>query len=219
MNFRFKLSRRLARMKVGVVFAAALALACQLASAGPEVVRVERIDVTPTRLTLMPSQSAELIVVSSTGRGDTVPASMLQWRTTGGVITNNFTVAGVRHVTYQSPQQPGDYAFIVTATSGFPADTALINVTTTVVPVYGVTVMPGSATLVVGDTTTLHAILTDSTGAVMVGRAIDWTTSDAGVATVLITGLVRAISAGTVTITATSEGHSGTAVVTVNPAP
>jgi len=36
---------------------------------------------------------------------------------------------------------------------------------------------------------------------------------------VLATGFVRAMAAGTATITATTEGHSGTAVVTVLPAP
>jgi len=51
------------------------------------------------------------------------------------------------------------------------------------------------------------------------GRAITWSSSDPTVATVLATGFVRAVGAGTATITATSEGHSGTAAVTVKAGP
>jgi len=54
---------------------------------------------------------------------------------------------------------------------------------------------------------------------VLVGRAITWSSSDPTVATVLATGFVRAVGAGTATITATSEGHSGTAAVTVKLGP
>jgi uncharacterized protein YjdB len=52
---------------------------------------------------------------------------------------------------------------------------------------------------------------------VVVGRAIDWTTSDGAVANVLATGAVRAMGVGSATITATCEAHSGTSVVTVAP--
>ena len=90
-----------------------------------------------------------------------------------------------------------------------------MTVTSTPVPVGSVTVTPGSVSLAVADTTTLRAALADSTGSVIVGRAIEWSSSDPGVADVLVTGFVRAIAPGTVTITATSEGRSGTAVVTV----
>ena len=215
MNFKFKLSRRLARMKLSVLIPGILALACKVADAGPEVVRIQRIEITPTHLGLRPSQSAGLSIGVFTSRGDSVPSSLLLWSTTGGFITSNSIEGSVRHVTYQLPAQPGEYLFIVTTTSGWPSDTAHIAVTNEAVPVYAVAVAPGSVSLAPEDTTTLRATLTDSSGNVIVGRAIEWTSSDAGVATVLATGLVRAIAAGTATITATSEGRSGTAVVTV----
>ena len=215
MNFKFKLSRRLARMKLSLLITGTLALACKVADAGPEVVRIERIEITPAHLGLRPSQSAGLSIGVFTSRGDSVPSSLLLWSTTGGYITSNSIEGSVRHVTYQSPALPGEYLFIVTTTSGWPADTAHIAVTTEADPVYGVTIAPSSVSLAPEDTTTLRATLTDSSGNVIVGRAIEWSTSDAGVATVLATGLVRAIAAGTATITATSEGRSGTAIITV----
>ena len=209
---------KLARIGLGAVTAGALVLGCNLSSS-PEVVRIDGIQIAPARLSLLPFQAAGLTIDVITSRGGVDPTSSLQWSTTGGTITNNGTIAGLLHVTYTSPAQPGNYLFIVTTVTRTPADTARIAVTTTPVPVSAVTVTPAAVSLVVGDTTSLSATLTDSSGSVLVGRAIDWSSSDASVATVLATGLVRAVAAGTATITATSEGHSGTAVVTVKSGP
>ena len=61
----------------------------------------------------------------------------------------------------------------------------------------------------------LSVTLRDSDGAVISGRPVDWSTSDAGRASVSDGGLVSAIDPGRVTITAASEGRSGTAIVVV----
>lgn len=197
-------------------FAGALALGCGLTAAGPTVDRVDAIDVSPPRFSLLPFQSAELRLVVTTSRG-TDPSAAVVWSSTGGVITSNQVVGDVRYITYQAPASPGSYLLIVTAATGAPGDTADMLVTATAVPVNAVTVTPGNVGLAVGDTSRLRATLTESTGRVVVGRAIDWTTSDGAVVSVLATGAIRAIGAGTATITATSEGHSGTSVVTVTP--
>ena len=207
------------RTTLGAVLALALALGCNLTAPGPVVLRIGQIDITPARLTLMPFQSGELAAVVVTTHGDSGGMEGVQWSTTGGVITGNYLIGGVRQITYQSPAQAGTYYLIIASMTGAPADTATITVTTTVVPVHAVTVSPSNVSLVVGDTTRLRASLTDSTGSALFGRAITWSSSDNGVATVLATGSVRAIAAGSVTITATTEDRSSTAVVTVNPAP
>jgi hypothetical protein len=54
---------------------------------------------------------------------------------------------------------------------------------------------------------------------VLTGRTITWSSSVLGVATVSGTGLVTAVAAGPATITATSEGQSGTSAVTVTAPP
>jgi hypothetical protein len=219
MNFKFKLSQRLARMKLAVLIAGTLALGCGVTSSGPTVSRIDRIDIAPGRLTLLPFQSADLTLIVTMSRGDSGALASLQWSTTGGMITNNQLIGGVRYITYSSPAQAGTYYLIVVSTTGWPADTASITVVTTPVSVNEVAVTPASANLVAGDTTRLRATLTDSTGSVIVGREITWSTSDAGVATVLASGAVRAIAAGSATITATCEGHTDTAVITVAPSP
>jgi alpha-tubulin suppressor-like RCC1 family protein len=53
---------------------------------------------------------------------------------------------------------------------------------------------------------------------VLTGRVITWSTSSSAIATVA-NGVVTAVSAGTATITATSEGRNGTAMVTVTAPP
>jgi hypothetical protein len=209
MNFKFKLSRRLA-------IALVLSLGCGM-STSPIIVRIEGINVSPARLALMPSQAAPLTVTITPSRGDSIPVADLQWSTTGGTIMNNGFAGHVVYITYQAPSTPGTYLLIVTTTTAMPADTASIAVTVTASPVNQVAVSPASASLAMNDTTTLHVTLTDASGAVVVGRPITWTSSDQGVATVLSTGFVRAMAAGAVTITATAEDHSGTAAVTVNP--
>ena len=53
---------------------------------------------------------------------------------------------------------------------------------------------------------------------VLDGRAVAWTSSNPAVASVSASGLVSGLSTGSATITATSEGHSGTASIAVLPA-
>ena len=210
----------LARMKIaGLIAGTVVVLGCNLTSAGATVVRIERIDVTPGRFTLLTAQSAELQIAVTTSRGDSGGTEQLQWSTTGGVITGNAIIGNIRRVTYQAPATPGTYLLIVTTVTGAPADTASFTVTNTVVPVSGIAVSPTNVTFVVGDTSRLRATLTDSTGAVLVGRPITWTSSDNGIVTVLATGQIRGMGTGSATITATNEAHNATATITVNSNP
>ena len=88
-----------------------------------------------------------------------------------------------------------------------------------VVPVAAVTVDPADATVARGSTVQLTATPRDANGAPLSGRVVTWTTSDETVARVNGTGLVTAVAEGSATITATSEGQSGSAAITVTPPP
>jgi uncharacterized protein YjdB len=206
------------KSRLGLLVAGTLVgLGCGIGSAGPEITRIENIQVTPARFTLLTSQAAELEIVVTTSRGNNGGAEQLVWSTTGGVINSNGIVGNVRKVTYQAPPTPGTYLFIVTTVTGAPVDTASFTVTNTVVPVDGITVSPNNVTFVVGDTSRLRATLFDATGAVLVGRPITWTSSDNGIVTVLSTGQIRGMGTGSATITASQETHSASAAITVNP--
>lgn len=86
---------------------------------------------------------------------------------------------------------------------------------TTPTPVATVNVAAGSASITVGQTTTLTASTFSAAGAALNGRVVTWATSAAAVAQVSSTGLVTGVSAGVATITAVSEGKSGSTVITV----
>ena len=89
----------------------------------------------------------------------------------------------------------------------------------TLVPVASVPVSPGSAVVVLGDVVHLTATPRDPAGKPLTGRPVTWTSSDPSVATVNSSGVVTAVGEGSTTITATSEGQSGTATVTVQGPP
>ena len=67
----------------------------------------------------------------------------------------------------------------------------------------------------VGDTVQLTAEVQDENGQVLAGYAVSWSTSDASVAMVSQTGLVRAEGAGTARVTATAGSVSAVATITV----
>ena len=81
--------------------------------------------------------------------------------------------------------------------------------------VASVTVAPASASVGVSGTVQLAATMKDAAGNVLTGRVVTWTSGTPTVATVSATGLVTGVSAGTATVTATSEGKTGSAAITV----
>ena len=101
----------------------------------------------------------------------------------------------------------------ITAARDSAKDTALVTVTPPV-PVASVSVTPAADTLVVGGSVQLSATDRDATNRV-IDRPNTWTTDNDGVATVDGSGKVTAVSPGVTTVTATSEGVSGHADITV----
>lgn len=102
---------------------------------------------------------------------------------------------------------------IVAISGGVQAQKTL---TVTPIAVASVTVSPSSTTILLSGTVQLTAKLLDAGGNVLSGRVVTWSSSDTTKATVSATGLVTPVAFGVVTITATSEGKTGTSVVTVS---
>src|SRR3989454_3186892 len=76
-----------------------------------------------------------------------------------------------------------------------------------------------SATVSVGSTVQVTATPLDANDNPLSDRVVTWTSSAPAVATVSANGLVSGVAAGSATITATSEGKSGTAAITVTSVP
>ena len=78
---------------------------------------------------------------------------------------------------------------------------------------------PASLNLAVGQTSRLSATLRAADGSLLTGRPVAWATADAAIATVGETGVVTALAAGRVEITAASGGKAGAAAITVSAEP
>jgi len=81
--------------------------------------------------------------------------------------------------------------------------------------VAAVTVTAPSAAMFVGATSQLTATTKDASGNVVTGADVTWSSSSNTIATVSSSGLVTGVAPGTVTITATSNGKTGTTNLTV----
>jgi acid phosphatase len=165
---------------------------------------VAQIVLVPAAVTLPAGGTQQFAAWGVRNTGDSVGVA-ITYSATGGTITS----AGL----YTAGQTAGTYRVIARQTNGPLADTSAVTVTA--IRVASVTVAPSSAGIHVGDTLRLTATPRDSAGNVLTGRTIAWSSDSASVATVSANGLVTAVKAGTATIRATSEGKTGTAVVTV----
>jgi uncharacterized protein YjdB len=79
-----------------------------------------------------------------------------------------------------------------------------------------VTVTPNPATVPVDSTLQLTAAVEDADGNQLSGRAVAWSSNAVAQATVDANGLVTGVTEGAVTITAISEGKTGTSSITVS---
>ena len=121
---------------------------------------------------------------------------------------------------YTAGPTPGTYPIIASITTttqggGTRADTSQVTITGGTVPVGSVVVSPATGSVEAGKTIQITATTKDANGNVLTGRAITWSSSNTAVATVSTGGLVTGKAVGSATITAASEGKSGTAAITV----
>ena len=168
-------------------------------------VPVSSVTITPTSAALLVGQQVLLAAVTKDSAGGTLTGRVVTW------TSNDTSVAVVDATGRVLGKNAG--AAIVTATSEGKSSTASINVS--LVPVRTVTVTPNPDTVGVSLTRTLTVALADSAGGPLSGRPVTWVSSDTTKATVSPSGVVSGRAVGSVTITATSEGKSGTATMVV----
>jgi len=176
---------------------------------------VNTVTVTPPTATLVlgvtPTQ--QLTAVLKDVANTTLSGRVVTWTSSAPALA---TVDANGLVTAVSAGGP----VTITATSEGKGGTS--SVTVALDPVNTVTVTPPTATLVLGVTPTqqLSAELKDINDVPLTDRTVTWVSDDPAVATVDANGLVTAVGAGgPATITATSEGKSGTSSITVTVAP
>ncbi len=224
MTFMHKLSCRLALLKDRMVavspalLAAAVVFACerpvQLTDTGSGT--VAQLLVYPKSMTVRTGQTADFMAVALTSAGDTAAAAVT-WSATSGSITDTSTKGGRHYGKYKAGPDTGRVKVIARGQGSNLSDTATVAVT--LPPVASVSVSPASASVLLTQTVQLTATTLDSTGAVLTGRTVTWSSNNGAVATVSGSGVVTGSAVGTATITATSEGKSGSATITVSTVP
>ena len=172
---------------------------------------VASVTITPKNVALAPNGTQAFHAVALTGAGDTAQ-NTLTWQLVGtGTLVDTSTTGGTHTSHIQAGADTGQS--LVIAAVGTLADTAFINVTSQ--PVGSIVVAPADASVAAGATVQLQATVKDANGATLTGRKISWSSSDGSIATVSGSGLVSGVAAGSATVTATCEGHTATANITV----
>lgn len=181
----------------------------------------------PTPPVVPPAATVASIVVtlpaSSVEAGTTVTANAVLRSPAGTELTgrsvswstSNAAVATVSSAGVVSTLTPGT----VTVTATSEGRTGEATLTVTPIPVSLVAVTLPSVTVTPGDTVRASAVARSAAGAALSGRLITWGAANPAVATVNESGLITAIAVGSTVISATSEGRTGTATLTVVPLP
>src|SRR5215213_1446251 len=170
---------------------------------------VARVNVQPTEPNVIVGQTVQLQAAPEAANGTSLGGRAVTWTSGAPSVA---TVSGTGLVTGLS----AGTAIVFATVEGV---TGSATVTVRQIAVGNVVVTPPTSTVVVGGSAQLSASVRDAAGAELPGRLVGWTSSDEAVAIVSSTGRVTALKTGTATITASSEGKSGTATVTVIAAP
>lgn len=190
---------------------------------GSAIITASSSGITATdSVTVIPVPVATVAVTPSStqlGVGSTVQLSATARDSHGNVLINrpfawassDSTIAVVSSTGLVTGVSPGSVT--ISALSDGVAGSSDITVDPD--PVATTVVSPSTATVGAGLAVQLTAHTLNSLGDTLVGRNVVWSSSAPGVASVDNNGLVIGIVAGSVTITANSEGVSGTATVSV----
>lgn len=170
-------------------------------------VPIATIAVTPGSDNVVVSQTLQLTAVAKDAQGGTLSGRPVSWSSsdaTKATVSSTGLVTGVA---------PGN----VTVTASAEGKSGTSSITVAPKPVGAVIVSPAQVSVEAGQTRQLAAQVTDDQGNVLTGRPVAFASDNAAVATVSAEGLVTGVAIGAAKITATSEGKSGTADVTVTP--
>jgi uncharacterized protein YjdB len=169
---------------------------------------VTRVIVQPATQNIMVGQTRSVTATAQDRRGNSLARTFTfasSNASVASVVASGAQTASVRGVA------PGSAS--VTATTQGVIGHA--SVTIVMQPVASVSVVPGSATVYVGQTAQLTATPRDAAGQPL-NRPVTWSSSNSSIVSVNQSGLINAVSTGSAIISATSEGVSGTATITVS---
>lgn len=169
---------------------------------------VASVSIAPPNPSIDSAATLQLEATVRDFHGAAIPGATVTWSSASPSIASVNATGLVTGVTLGTT--------FITASSGG----AFANDTVTVVRrvVGQVVVGPSGVSVAVGDTTRLQATIFDTQGKVLPDREVTWSSAEPAIATVSSTGLVTGVAPGSVAITATADGVSGSTTVEVTPA-
>lgn len=175
------------------------------------LVPVATVIVTPGSASLIVGHTASLSAVATDANGNVLDGRQITWSSA------NTAIATVSEQGLVTAVDSGATTVIATAEGKTGAAQIVVTADPNKTPVASVSITPPTATMAIGGTVTLSATALDDNGNVLTGRTVAWSSATPSVATVDDNGVVTAASAGTTMITATVEGRTATAQITVTP--
>ena len=194
------------------LLALSLLLSCKGAADGvASVLVVASVDVQPGITDVVVGQTRQLSAIPKTSSGISVPGRSVVWSSTDPLIASVSSSGLVQGVALGGPVR-------IRATVDGAVGDALVTVRS--VPVDRVTVTPASSPVLVAGSVQLTATAFDAVGNQLAGRSFLWESNAPSIAAVTTTGIVIGLAeGGPVTISAISEGKTGSATVSVSNRP
>ncbi|HEU4882211.1 MAG TPA: Ig-like domain-containing protein [Longimicrobium sp.] len=173
------------------------------------VSEVASVEITPGTLQLPVQDTRSLSATARTHTGAVLTGRMMSWSSSDSSVVRvdiNGNATALKVGT----------AVITAALDGRQGQSIIEVVTQSQAnPVASVTVVGQVADMEPGESRWLEARLWSASGAVLFDREIAWSSSDSTVVRVSSTGTVTGVRGGTATITATSEGRSGSLTIVI----
>ena len=179
----------------------------------PEPV-IASVSVTPEEATIEEGQTQQFEAMAATADGESVPDVAFMWSSSDEMVATVDSTGLAMGV--------GDGDVMITATADGVSGMASLTVNEPPPPepvIATVTVSPEDETIEVGETHHFEAMAATADGESVPDVAFMWSSSDEMVATVDSTGLAMGVGVGDVMITATADGVSGMASLTVTEPP
>jgi uncharacterized protein YjdB len=174
-----------------------------------EIEEVTRLDINPTVLTIVVGGDATLTARVYGDGDELLPTAKVFWS------TQDASVVTVTQEGLATAVAPGTTQ--IAASAGGLSRT--IAVTVSQRPIQLIRISPPAGNVAVGSTLTLTGEALDGSGELLPNRLLEWSTTAPEIATVNATGVVTGVSTGQATISATGEGKTGSALITVMPSP
>ena len=169
---------------------------------------VATVSVALQHSTLLAGQSTQATAVARNAAGAVVTGGPTTW------VSMDEEIATVSSTGAVSTKKAGSVTIAATIDGVTGMQTLAVN-PPPVAPVASVTLSTPSTSLQVGQTAQITVTLKDANGNTVSGRSIGWSSTNPTILTVSVSGVVTAVGSGSATISATSEGKTGTIGMTV----